>query len=57
MKPTSKPVSMSAKKVHKKKTSYRHAAHAIEKKLDEIKKEARMPAAINNNIALFGYRV
>jgi hypothetical protein len=57
MKPKSKPAPMSAKKAHKKKTNYRQAAQAIEKKLDEIKKETRMPAAVNNNISLFGYRV
>jgi hypothetical protein len=57
MKPKSKPASMHAKKARKKKTSYHQTAHAIEKKLDEIKRETGMPAAVNNNIALFGYRV
>jgi hypothetical protein len=57
MKPKSKPVTMTAKKVHKKKTNYRLAAQAIEMKLDEIKRETRMPAAVNSNMALFGYRM
>ena len=38
------------------KTSYREAASAIQKKLEEIKKESKMPAAVNNKHSLFRYR-
>ncbi|MEO5685479.1 MAG: hypothetical protein ABIQ88_22725 [Chitinophagaceae bacterium] len=41
----------------KKKANYRQAATAIQKKLEEIKNESRMPAAVNNNVSLFRYRV
>jgi hypothetical protein len=41
----------------KKKIGYQQAACAIQKKLEEIKNESRMPAAVNNNFSLFRYRV
>jgi D-aminopeptidase len=40
-----------------KKTSYRQASLAIQKKLAEIKLESRMTTAVNNNLSLFRYRV
>jgi len=40
-----------------KKTSYLQTASAIQKKLEEIKQENSLPAAVNNNLSLFRYRV
>lgn len=41
----------------KKDSSYNEATLAIQKKLEEIKKESKMPAAVNNNLSLFRYKV
>ena len=41
----------------RKKVSYRQTASAIQKKLEEIKNESKQPAAVNNNLSLFRYKV
>ncbi|MEP6726332.1 MAG: hypothetical protein ABJC98_10970 [Bacteroidota bacterium] len=48
---------LNSPKKEKKKTNYHQAASAIQKKLEEIKNESKMPAALNNNLSLFRYRV
>ncbi len=65
MKPKSKPKTAKEKAIAiylasslgVKKTRYSKASVAIQKKLEEIKKESKMPAAINNNVSLFRYKV
>ena len=41
----------------RKKDGYSEASAAITKKLEEIKSESKMPAAVNNNLSLFRYEV
>ncbi|HTE12106.1 MAG TPA: hypothetical protein VK645_14075 [Chitinophagaceae bacterium] len=48
---------LNAAKKEKKKIGYQQAASAVQKKLEEIKNESKMPSAVNNNFSLFRYRV
>jgi di/tripeptidase len=57
MKSKTNVISMTAKKARKKKMNYQHTARAIEMKLEQIKKENKLPAALNSNTALFGNRI
>jgi hypothetical protein len=57
MKPKSTLAILSTPRNGKKKIGYPQAATAIQKKLEEIKNESKMPAAVNNNFSLFRYRV
>jgi hypothetical protein len=57
MKSAELPLLLPAVRKSSKKTSYRQASLAIQKKLAEIKQESRLPMAVNNNLSLFRYRV
>ena len=57
MKPSSRQAARRAAPGSKKKINYQQAACAIRRKLEEIKQENKMPAALNNNLSLFRYRV
>jgi len=54
MKPKSKR-SGKSRKAPKKKSAYSQTANAIEKKVEEIKRESKKKAVVNNNLSLFRY--
>jgi len=55
MKPKSNAAIVRSMKAKKKKVSYRQAATAIEKKLQEIKMENKRSTASHTNLPLFRY--
>ncbi|HTL09991.1 MAG TPA: hypothetical protein VL307_17070 [Chitinophagaceae bacterium] len=57
MKSPAKLAILSTPKKNTQKNNYRQAASAIQKKLLEIKQESKQPAAVNNNLSLFRYKV